>query len=78
MEIKEMLDRALMEINELRRRNEILSVKVETFEQCVSMVHAEPPRRMGGAVHPDIAWEIQKHLSEAAKAAAEQPKKVGR
>lgn len=63
METKELLERALAEINSLRRRNEIMSAKLDMFDNVMSALHGQPARERGGLTSPDIAFEIEKHLT---------------
>lgn len=50
---------ARFEIEQLRRRNEILSAKVEVFDSMMQMLHTRPAERPQ-ACAPDVAFELQK------------------
>jgi hypothetical protein len=59
METKELLERAGIEIESLRRRVELLDAQmgvVQVFAAALGL------RQSGGAMSPDIVWEIQQKL----------------
>ncbi len=62
MNEKELLERALSEINGLRKSNEIMRARLDMFDAVMSALHGQPARETQGMMHPDIAYEIQKHL----------------
>lgn len=63
MDSKELLQRALSEIKDLRRRNELNSARLDMFDAVMSALHGQPARQGGGLLMtPDIAYEIEKHL----------------
>ena len=59
----ELLRNAMFEIQDLRRRNEILSAKVEMIELFSTVLHTEP-RRPERRMSPDVAWALQKKIDE--------------
>ncbi len=63
----ELLQSALQEIRALRHDNEIMRAKVDTMNILACALGMRPS---GGAMHPDIAWQIEKRLAEIA---AEKP-----
>lgn len=71
-QLEELLLNAKHEIDDLRRRNEILNAKVEVMELFACVLHTEPARRSQGAA-PDVAWALQKKIDEIRKEAANEP-----
>lgn len=59
---QDLLQRAAVEISQLRRTNEILQAKVSTFESVMLVFRTEPNSQSQG-MSPDVVWEINKHLS---------------
>lgn len=59
------------EINQLRRRNEILSAKVEVMDAFMCVLHTSPAQRgvMGQSV--DVAWQLGEAQSELKSAVVE-------
>jgi len=60
---QELLQRAVTEINILRRQNELMSAKLEMFDKCVLLLHTSPNYPSQG-MSPDLVWEIQKSLDK--------------
>jgi hypothetical protein len=59
METKELLERAVIEIEGLRRRVELLDAQmgvVQVFAAALGL------RQSGGAMAPDFAWEIRQKI----------------
>lgn len=59
--MKQLLERARLEILDLRRRNEVLSAQmgiVEVFAAALGL------KRNEGAMAPDVAWELQRKIEE--------------
>lgn len=69
-EEKSMMETAIHEIRSLRRTNEVLSAKVEVFDSMMQVLHTSPATRNQG-MSPDIAWQMEKHLSEQRKEEAQ-------
>lgn len=61
--MKELLTSAMHEIHNLRRRNEILSAKVEVMELFACVLHTKAASHIQGA-SPDVAWALQKKINE--------------
>lgn len=61
-----LLKGALIEINGLRRRNEVMVARLEMFDNMMLIFNATPSRQ-GGLMSPDIAWEINQHLETLEK-----------
>lgn len=61
-----LLKGALIEINGLRRRNEVMAARLEMFDNMMLLFNATPPRQ-GGLMSPDIAWEISEYLDNLEK-----------
>lgn len=64
MDTKEIFERSRQEILNLRRENEILRAKVEMIDLFACVLHSEPARHGGGAMHPDIAYELGRALDQ--------------
>lgn len=62
MNEKELLERALSEINSLRRQNELMRARLDMFDNVMSALHGQPARENNGLMSPDIAYEINKYL----------------
>lgn len=62
-DMKDLLEEAREEIIHLRRRNEILSAKVEMIDLFACVLNTRPwePRETVGE---DIAWKLQKKINE--------------
>lgn len=67
MDEKELLTRALDEIQTLRRQNEVAAARLDMFDAVMSALHGTPAHNRSGAMHPDIAHEIKKYLDNAAR-----------
>jgi len=63
MNEKELLQRALSEINGLRKQNELMTARLDMFDAVMSALHGKPAYHDSGAMAPDIAHEIEKYLS---------------
>jgi len=57
----DLLGEAKSEILNLRRRNEILSAKVEVMESFMQVLHTRPAERVEQAA-VDIAWQIEQEI----------------
>ncbi len=58
----ELLTNAVFEIRDLRRRNEILSAKVEMIDLFACVLHTQAAHRNEGA-SPDVAWALEKEIN---------------
>lgn len=54
---------AVSEIRELRRRNEILTAKVEVMDLFALVLHTSPAFR-GMGMSEDIAWKIERLVED--------------
>lgn len=61
-EEQNLLQRAASEIRSLRRSNELMSAKLEMFDNVMSALHGQPATNRSGAMAPDVVWEIEKYL----------------
>ncbi len=61
--MKNLLKEAAYEIRDLRRRNEILSAKVEVMDLFAMVLNTEPARR-GQGMSSDVAWQLDKAATE--------------
>lgn len=66
--LTELLANAMHEIRELRRRNELLSAKVEMVDLFACVLHRQPASRSQGAT-VDVAWLLQKKIDEIEQSA---------
>lgn len=66
-ELEELLRNAAHEIRDLRRRNEVLSAKVEMIDLFACVLHTQAALRPQG-MSPDIAWALEKKAIEIAEA----------
>lgn len=62
MEDKEILERALSEIKTLRNQNQLMTARLDMFDAVMSALHGTPSQGRLVAMHPDIAFEIQKRI----------------
>lgn len=67
MDEKQLLKDALYEIEHLRTQNQLMKARLDMFDAVMSALHGQPAREQGGLMHPDIAYEIQKHLKSLEK-----------
>ena len=63
MNEKELLQRALSEITELRNQNKLMRARLDMFDAVMSALHGQPARESGGLMYPDIAYEIDRYLN---------------
>lgn len=63
MRTKDLLIQSREEILQLRRRNEILSAKVEIVDLFACVLHTKPATPSYGE-SVDVAWEIQRAIDE--------------
>jgi hypothetical protein len=64
--MKHLLNNAMYEIRDLRRRNEILSAKVEVMDLFALVLNTSPARQSIG-MSEDVAWALQKKIDELNK-----------
>jgi hypothetical protein len=69
--LKKLLTDAMHEIRDLRRRNEILSAKVEVMDLFACVLHTTAAIRSQGAA-PDVAWALQKEIDEMSRPSAQE------
>ena len=81
MELAELLKEAQREIQQLRRRNELLSAQVKTTDSFMRVLRTKPAEHLQ-AMSEDIVWQLFKKIAEieaaelaAAKPANKQPAK---
>lgn len=63
MELTQLLKDAQLEIQQLRRRNEILGAKVEVMDSFMCVLHTKPAEHLQG-VSVDIAWQLGQKVAE--------------
>lgn len=59
---EQLLERALIEINSLRNRNQLMAARLDMFDAVMSALHGQPAQQTQGMMNPDIAYDIKKHL----------------
>jgi len=62
-ELIETLKEAQREIQQLRRRNEILSAKVEVMDSFMCVLHTAPAQQ-SQAFSPDVVFAMEKHIAK--------------
>jgi hypothetical protein len=60
--MRTLLRKAVLEIRELRRTNEVLQAKVDTMQLMSQMLHARAPEH-GMMYKEDVVWEIEKKIA---------------
>lgn len=65
MEMLRIMREAAVEIRQLRRKNEVLNAKVETFEGCMVLLHASPPN-YSVPCSPDVAYALDMQINKMA------------
>ena len=60
---KDLLNRAIEEIESLRRRNELLSAKVEMIDLFAATLFSKPAMS-GQGFAPDVVFELRRRVSE--------------
>jgi hypothetical protein len=68
-ELESLAQQACHEIRDLRRRNEILSAKVEMINLFACVLHSKPAE-CSERCSPDVVWAIEKELAREKAAAA--------
>lgn len=68
--MKDLLLSAKHEIEDLRRRNELLTAKVEVMDLFGCLLHTSAARRLEGQ-SVDVAWQLQKKIDELDDSEAE-------
>lgn len=64
--MRQLLATAMHEIQDLRRRNEVLSAKVEVMDLFALVLNTSPARQSMG-MGEDVAWSLQKKIDELKK-----------
>jgi hypothetical protein len=59
MELKQLLIKSKSEIDDLRRRNEVLSAKVEVMDLFACVLNTMPARGVGMGLSVDVSWELR-------------------
>lgn len=67
MNEQQLLASALDEIRTLREQNKFMAARLDVFDNMLRVFHTVPNYGNSGAMHPDIAWEINKHLENLKK-----------
>ena len=57
-----LLQQAVIEIKQLRKQNELMAARLDTFDKCMLLIHTVP-NYTGQSMSPDLVWEIESHLS---------------
>ncbi len=65
-----LLKSAVNEIRQLRQQNQLMSVRLQMFDDVMTLLHADSGRRNGIAMSPDLTWEIEKFMETQDKPVA--------
>ncbi len=63
-EIAGLMAEAKHEIENLRRRNEILSAKVEVMYSFMQVLHSSPAQRTNQGMCVDVAWKLGEEIKK--------------
>lgn len=63
-----LLQQAAQEIRNLRNQNQLMSARLDTFDSMMRLFHTSPNWGNGGAMSPDIVWEIESLLKDQKEA----------
>lgn len=63
---KSLLSAASLEIKNLRLQNEKLTIRVTAIDDMLQLLNSQPPR-VGQGYSEDVAFKIDRHLTEQAK-----------
>lgn len=67
MDEKELFERALQEIKNLRSQRALMKARLDMFDDVMSALHGKPGSNQEGLMAPDIVYEIEKYLSNDTK-----------
>ncbi len=59
----QMLRSAVNEIKDLRRRNELMSARLDVFDSMMAVLHTPIATKSQG-MSPDLCWEIERYLDK--------------
>lgn len=62
IELENAIAQAQVEIQQLRRRNEVLEAQVHMVETCAMLVRSQMPHGPGVSAGEDIAWKLGRAL----------------
>ncbi len=60
-QLKSLLEKSKVEIKSLRASNERMSIRLNMFDQCMQLLHAQLPSR-GMAESPDVCYDIEQYI----------------
>jgi hypothetical protein len=63
MNDQELLKSVLLEIETLRKQNQIMRARLDMFDDMMRLLHTTPAHKSEG-MSPDIAYEVKKRLAE--------------
>lgn len=58
-----LLNEAVLEIKSLRRRNEIMSARLDMFDSINAMLHTRIAENSQG-MSPDLCWKIERFVNQ--------------
>jgi hypothetical protein len=61
-----LLRSAAYKITDLKRQNEIMSARLEMFDNMMSLLHTMPASR-GQGMEPDLVYQIEKYIASMPK-----------
>lgn len=59
----ELLKQATSEIKMLRGQNQLMSARLDMFDNMMSVLHTDVARKSQG-MSPDLVWEIEKFIEK--------------
>lgn len=57
----QLLQEAAQEIKNLRSQNQLMSARLEMFDNMMAVLHTDVARKSQG-MSPDLVWEIEKFI----------------
>lgn len=70
-QLKNILERSQNEIKSLRASNQLMRVRLDMFDHCMQLLHAQIPSR-GMAESPDVCYDIDSYIKSATGPQVEQ------
>lgn len=64
MDDLELMKRALLEIDSLRKELVIKTARLEVFDTMTQLLHTQPARSGHGLSHPDLSYELASAIAE--------------
>lgn len=61
-----LLQEAARELRSLRRANELMAARLDTFDKCILLLQTIPVYQ-GQGMSEDLAWKIERHLKDSSE-----------